>query len=76
MTHSALRFQFDEKKAVEALTYIASKWPGITAFFAAKVLFSAKNALSTAITITKQRYSRIRAQREADHDALSRSAPG
>jgi hypothetical protein len=38
MAHAALRFQFDEKKAVEALTYIASKWPGITAFFASKVL--------------------------------------
>lgn len=37
-----LRFQFDEEKAVEALTYIASKWPGVTAFFAAKVLFFAE----------------------------------
>jgi uncharacterized phage-associated protein len=37
-----LRFQFDEKKGVEALTYIASKWPGITAFFASKVLFFAE----------------------------------
>lgn len=37
-----LRFQFDEKKGVEALTYIASKWPGITAFYAAKVLFFAE----------------------------------
>jgi uncharacterized phage-associated protein len=37
-----LRFQFDEKKGVEALTYIASKWPGITPFFAAKVLFFAE----------------------------------
>src|SRR4051794_6581696 len=37
-----LRFQFDEKKGVEALTYIASKWPRITAFFAAKVLFFAE----------------------------------
>jgi uncharacterized phage-associated protein len=37
-----LRFQFDEKKGVEALTYIASKWPGVTAFFAAKVLFFAE----------------------------------
>lgn len=39
---AALRFQFDEKKGVEALTYIASKWPGLTAFFAAKVLFFAE----------------------------------
>jgi hypothetical protein len=39
-----LRFQFDEKKGVEALTYIASKWPGITAFFAAKVLFFAEKS--------------------------------
>lgn len=37
-----LRFQFDEKKGVEALTYIASKWSGVTAFFAAKVLFFAE----------------------------------
>lgn len=37
-----LRFQFDEKKGVEALTYVASKWPGVTAFFAAKVLFFAE----------------------------------
>lgn len=37
-----LRFQFNEKKGVEALTYIASKWPGVTAFFAAKVLFFAE----------------------------------
>jgi hypothetical protein len=43
MAHAALRFQFDEKKAVEALTYIASKWPGITAFFASKVLFLRRN---------------------------------
>jgi uncharacterized phage-associated protein len=38
----ALRFQFDEKKGVEALTYVASKWPHITAFFASKVLFFAE----------------------------------
>ncbi len=37
-----LRFQFDEKKGVEALVYTASKWPGITAFFASKVLFFAE----------------------------------
>jgi uncharacterized phage-associated protein len=37
-----LRFQFDEKKGVEALTYIARKWPGVTAFFASKVLFFAE----------------------------------
>lgn len=37
-----LRFQFNEKKGVEALTYVASKWPGLTAFFAAKVLFFAE----------------------------------
>ncbi len=39
-----LRFQFDERKGVEALTYIASKWPAITAFFAAKVLFFAEKS--------------------------------
>ncbi len=37
-----LRFQFNEKKGVEALTYLASKWPDLTAFFAAKVLFFAE----------------------------------
>jgi Protein of unknown function (DUF4065) len=37
-----LRFQFDERKGLEALVYIASKWPGITAFFASKVLFFAE----------------------------------
>src|SRR3954466_3758333 len=44
MSARMLRFQFDEKKGVEALTYIASKWPGVTAFFAAKVLFFAEKA--------------------------------
>lgn len=39
-----LRFQFDEKKGVEALTYVASKWPGVTAFFASKVIFFAEKA--------------------------------
>ncbi len=43
----ALRFQFDETKGVEALTYIATRWPAITAFFASKVLFFAeKNHLN------------------------------
>jgi uncharacterized phage-associated protein len=42
MSVEMIRFQFDEKKGVEALTYIASKWPGITPFFAAKVLFFAE----------------------------------
>jgi Protein of unknown function (DUF4065) len=37
-----LRFQFDEKKGVEALVYTASQWPGITAFFASKALFFAE----------------------------------
>lgn len=37
-----LRFQFDEKKGVEALTYIASQWPGVTFFFASKVLYFAE----------------------------------
>lgn len=39
-----LRFQFNERKGIEALTYIAGKWPAITAFFAAKVLFYAEKA--------------------------------
>lgn len=42
MSGHMLRFQFDEKKGLEALTYIASGWPGITPFFAAKVLFFAE----------------------------------
>lgn len=37
-----LRFQFNEKKAVEAITHIASSWPGITPFYASKVLFFAE----------------------------------
>lgn len=37
-----LRFQFDEKKGVETLTHIAAQWPGITAFYASKVLFFAE----------------------------------
>lgn len=37
-----LRFQFNERKGVEALTYVARQWPGITAFFASKVLFFAE----------------------------------
>lgn len=42
-----LRFQFDEKKGVEALAYIARSWPNVTAFFAAKILFFAeKNHLN------------------------------
>lgn len=38
----ALRFQFDERKGTEALAYVANKWPGITAFYASKVLFFAE----------------------------------
>jgi uncharacterized phage-associated protein len=38
----ALRFQFDETKAVEALTYIAMQWPGVTAFYTSKILFFAE----------------------------------
>lgn len=37
-----MRFQFDEKKGLEALAYIASRWENITAFYAAKVLFFAE----------------------------------
>lgn len=37
-----IRFQFNERKGVEALTYVARQWPGITAFFASKVLFFAE----------------------------------
>jgi uncharacterized phage-associated protein len=42
MREMMLRFQFDEKKGVEAMTYIASRWPDVTAFFAAKILFFAE----------------------------------
>ena len=42
MTASMLRFQFDETKGVEALTYIATRWPGVTAFYASKILFFAE----------------------------------
>jgi uncharacterized phage-associated protein len=38
----SLRFGFNEKKAIEALTYLASHWPGVSPFFAAKVLFFAE----------------------------------
>ena len=38
----ALRFQFDETKAVEALAYIATRWPRVTAFSASKILFFAE----------------------------------
>src|SRR5712692_652984 len=38
----ALRFGFNERKAVEALTYIADRWNGLTPFFASKVLFFAE----------------------------------
>lgn len=37
-----LRFQFDERKGIEALAYIAGQWPGVTAFYASKVLFFAE----------------------------------
>ena len=36
-----LRFSFDEKKALEALVFVTSAWPEITAFHAAKVFFFA-----------------------------------
>jgi uncharacterized phage-associated protein len=37
-----LRFQFNETKGLEALTYIAAQWPDVTVFFASKVLFFAE----------------------------------
>lgn len=42
ITRMALRFQFDERKGTEALAYIVSNWPGITVFYASKVLFFAE----------------------------------
>ena len=38
-THT--RFNFNESKTVEALVFVATRWPGITPFFVAKVLFFA-----------------------------------
>jgi uncharacterized phage-associated protein len=110
-----MRFQFDEKKGVEALTYIASKWPGVTVFFASKVLFFAEKrhlnryarpivadtfiamasgpvpstlydfikgqldqagdpeAITKALSISRDPYKRVTALRDADLDALSPS---
>jgi hypothetical protein len=43
-----LRFNLSEKKALEALVFVAKEWPAITAFYAAKVFFFAdKEHLST-----------------------------
>ena len=36
-----IRFNFDEAKTVEAVVLVAQRWPGITPFFLAKVLFFA-----------------------------------
>jgi uncharacterized phage-associated protein len=36
-----IRFQFNESKAVEALVFIAQRWPDITPFYLSKVLFFA-----------------------------------
>src|SRR5258708_37156181 len=36
-----IRFNFNETKTVEAITFIAERWQGITPFFLAKVLFFA-----------------------------------
>jgi uncharacterized phage-associated protein len=115
MNEPMLRFQFDEKKGVEALTYIASKWPSVTQFYASKVLFFAEkyhlnryarpivadtfiampngpvpstlydfikgnldqagdpDAITQALEISGEQYSRIKARRKADSDALSPS---
>lgn len=37
-----LKFKFDEKKGLEALTYVAQQWPDVTAFYASKVIFFAE----------------------------------
>ena len=37
-----LRFQFNERKAIEALTLIAWEWPNVTAFYASKIFFFAE----------------------------------
>ena len=39
-----LRFPLDERKALEAVVLIAADWPGITTFYAAKILFLADKA--------------------------------
>lgn len=36
-----LRFPLEEKKALEAFVLVATEWPGITAFYAAKIVFLA-----------------------------------
>lgn len=36
-----VRFQFNESKAVEALVFVAQRWPGITPFYLSKILFLA-----------------------------------
>jgi uncharacterized phage-associated protein len=36
-----VRFKFNEAKTVEAVTFVADRWPGITPFYLAKVLFFA-----------------------------------
>jgi uncharacterized phage-associated protein len=36
-----VRFQFNESKAVEALAFLAERWPGITPFYVSKILFFA-----------------------------------
>lgn len=36
-----LKFAFNQDKAVEALAYVAGKWPGVTPFYVAKILFYA-----------------------------------
>jgi uncharacterized phage-associated protein len=37
-----LDFQFDERKGIEAVTYIAAKWPCVSIFYAAEILFFAE----------------------------------
>jgi uncharacterized phage-associated protein len=41
MLRTMVRFNFNESKTVEALVLIAERWPGITPFYVAKVLFFA-----------------------------------
>ena len=40
--NAPLRFTFNETKCIEALTFLASQWEGVTKFYAAKVLFYAE----------------------------------
>lgn len=37
-----LKFRFDEEKALEALCFVAERWPGVTPFYLSKTLYRAE----------------------------------